>query len=229
MMRYVAALQETVERWQDEVATDSISARASTLVGLSANLYGQAPYASEALYPTSAAPSTVETRGRSYGGGQSSFNPFAHEGQGKYTNPYEQAPPPTSQTLQINQGSGFHSMGSGQHRRRQEPTDSNFDVLSTSYAQPQPMYSGYAEPEPVYSGYAQPGSHYCSAEHHQLSYAPQQYPSPTCYPRDSTYPPRRRHLHTRYPTQLPLHARGRPTIARPRAALLCVDSSAAQC
>ncbi|KDO25124.1 hypothetical protein SPRG_09272 [Saprolegnia parasitica CBS 223.65] len=117
-----------------------------------ANLYGHSGYANETLHamPSSSQP-PPEARGRSYGGGQSSFNPFAHEGQGRYNNPYEQPPPPTSQTMQINQGSGFHSMGQGHHRRRAE----NFEVVSTSYQPPaaESGYGSYAQSEPQAYGY----------------------------------------------------------------------------
>ncbi|KAF0729696.1 hypothetical protein Ae201684P_015366 [Aphanomyces euteiches] len=75
-------------------------------------IYGSAP----TLQAGATAYTHHDPRGRSYGGGQSSFNPFAHDGQGHYHNPYDNAPPQV-QPQPVAPLGGLHSIGSSNKRR----------------------------------------------------------------------------------------------------------------
>ncbi|ETV77086.1 hypothetical protein, variant 1 [Aphanomyces astaci] len=81
------------------------------------NMFGTAPTLQAG--PSGAAQN--ETRGRSFGGGASSFSPFTHEGQGQYHNPYDINPASTSNPVPPppSTSGGFHSMGGSNKRRGQ--------------------------------------------------------------------------------------------------------------
>ncbi|KAF0692750.1 Aste57867_16209 [Aphanomyces stellatus] len=111
------------------------------------------PHASP--HPSNGSAVQHDPRGRSCGGGQSSFNPFAHDGQGQYQNPYDihQVEPATP--IMPSPSGGFHTMGGSNKRRGQGGGGASYEVTSTTHQEQSTLYGG---PPPPTTGYYQPPS-----------------------------------------------------------------------
>ncbi|ETV93629.1 hypothetical protein, variant [Aphanomyces invadans] len=113
--------------------------------------------------PSTAAQSGHDPRGRSFGGGSSSFNPFAHDGQGHYHNPYDINPVPANTNPSPSPGV-FHSIGGSNKRRGQAPLAGaqSYEVPrlspspSTPLAAPPPQYHGGNLYTPTTASYPRP-------------------------------------------------------------------------